>query len=75
MNAEVTKSNKKLDKLHAEFGLEMMNAWQTEHALEVLQPHEQDLVKQAQYQSQNAQSWTNQQAFLSWWQYFMIYQN
>lgn len=56
MSSEVSKSNKKLDKLHAEFGLDMMNQWQSEHASEVLQPHEQELIKQAQYQNQAAPS-------------------
>jgi len=51
MSQEVSKSNKKLDKLHAEFGLGMMNEWQSEHASEVLKPHELDLIKQAQYQN------------------------
>lgn len=54
MNAEVNKSNKKLDAIHAEFGLDMINSWQAEHASEVLQPHEQQLVKLAQYQSPDA---------------------
>ena len=54
MNAEVIKSNQKLDALHAEFGIDMVNAWQDEHASEVLQPHEQQLVKLAQYQNPNA---------------------
>ncbi|XP_045177550.2 uncharacterized protein LOC123537794 [Mercenaria mercenaria] len=54
MNAEVSKSNKKLDALHAEFGMDMINSWQEEHASEVLQPHEQQLVKLAQYQNPDA---------------------
>ena len=50
MNAEVGKSNKKLDALHAEFGLDMVNAWQAEHASEVLNQHEQQLINEAKYQ-------------------------
>ena len=51
MNTEVEKSNQKLAMLHAEFGLDMVNAWHTEHASEVLSTHEQELVKQAQYRA------------------------
>ena len=51
MNAEVDKSNKKLDALHKEFGIELVNSWQAEHASQVLQPHEAELVKKASYQS------------------------
>ena len=51
MNAEVEKSNRKLDALHKEFGMELVNSWQAEHASEVLQPHEAELVKRANYQS------------------------
>lgn len=40
MNAEVEKSNSKLSKLEAEFGVEMMTAWKTEHAAEVLTPQQ-----------------------------------
>lgn len=54
MNAEVSKSNKKLDAMHAEFGLEMMNTWEDEHASEVLDPYEQQLVKNYQYQNPDA---------------------
>jgi hypothetical protein len=54
MNAEVIKSNKKLDALHSEFGIDMVNSWQEEHASEVLEPHEQQLIKLAQYQNPNA---------------------
>ena len=53
MNSEVEKSNKKLDALHQEFGMELVNSWQAEHASEVLQPHEAELVKRASYQSQS----------------------
>ena len=40
MNAEVDKSNRKLDKLHEEFGAGSMASWRNEHAAEVLHPHE-----------------------------------
>ncbi|XP_052813825.1 uncharacterized protein LOC128240885 [Mya arenaria] len=56
MNGEVNKSNQKLDKIHSEFGISMVNSWQAEHMKEVLQPHEHDLIKQAQYQNPNAPS-------------------
>ena len=56
MNAEVNKSNKKLDKIHNEFGMDMVNSWQAEHMSEVLQPHEHELIKQAQYQNPDAPS-------------------
>ncbi|KAL4217491.1 hypothetical protein ACF0H5_023940 [Mactra antiquata] len=54
MNAEVNKSNKKLDAIHAEFGLDMINQWQSEHSSEVLEPYQQQLVKNANYQSPDA---------------------
>ncbi|XP_060076180.1 uncharacterized protein LOC132555836 [Ylistrum balloti] len=38
MNKEVDKSQAKLDKLAAEFGIERLSAWQAEHAAEVLTP-------------------------------------
>lgn len=40
MNAEVNKSQVKLDKLASEFGANRFAAWQAEHAAEVLLPHQ-----------------------------------
>ena len=44
MNEEVSKSHKKMKKLADEFGAETIAAWQSEHASEVLQPHQIELL-------------------------------
>ncbi|KAH3754041.1 uncharacterized protein LOC127848929 [Dreissena polymorpha] len=56
MSAEVNKSHRKLDKIHTEFGTQMVNSWQAEHMTEVLQPHEQDFINKAKYQNPQAPS-------------------
>nr|XP_022322343.1 uncharacterized protein LOC111123917 isoform X2 [Crassostrea virginica]XP_022322344.1 uncharacterized protein LOC111123917 isoform X2 [Crassostrea virginica]XP_022322345.1 uncharacterized protein LOC111123917 isoform X2 [Crassostrea virginica] len=40
MNSEVAKSEQKLAKLHAELGKDKVDAWQREHAAEVLTPEQ-----------------------------------
>ena len=40
MNSEVAKSEQKLAKLHAELGNDKVDAWQREHAAEVLTPEQ-----------------------------------
>lgn len=48
MNREIAKSKQKLSKLQEEFGEDMINAWRTEHASEVLSVEKAKAVERAQ---------------------------